>query len=197
MHEEPIAADRTQTYEARQRIFPPLGLEMLVSVPTWTSITSDTSIVQRLLALYFCWEYPLFATVSKEHFLKDFSEGNGRYCSPTLVNALLALGYCFSSQQIGTGIVQASFPTGDQYFEESQRLFNAEADHHSLTTVQALGIMSLRELSCGRDSQSYYYAEQSIRLAIEMGMHNVDKGTDSDQAAVVAATFWSAFRLHQ
>ncbi len=41
-------------------------------------------------------------------------------------------------------------------------------DHH-----QALGIMSIREASCGRDSESWYYAGQSIRLAIEMGLHRI------------------------
>lgn len=175
----------------------PLGLEMLVSASAWTTITSDDSVVQRLLALYFCWEYPVFAAFSKEHFIKDFCEGRARYCSPILVNALLALGYCCSSQQIGSLPAQDTHPSGDEFFKESVRLFLAEENHYNLTTVQALGVMSLRESSCGRDSQSYYYAEQCMGLALEMGMHRVDKRMDSDESAVTAATFWGAFGLDQ
>lgn len=62
---------------------------------TWTDITSDIDLVWHLLALYFCWEYPIFASLSKENFLNDFKDGRPRYCSPMLVNALLALGCRF------------------------------------------------------------------------------------------------------
>jgi hypothetical protein len=175
----------------------PLGSEMLVPASAWTTITSDDSVVQRLLDLYFCWEYPVFASLSKEHFIKDFCEGRARYCSPILVNALLALGYCCSSQQIGSVPKQDIYPSGDEFFEESLRLFHAEEDHHNLTTVQALSVMSLRESSCGRDSQSYSYAEQCISLALEMGTHRVDKRMSNDESAVTAVTFWGAFGLDQ
>ncbi|KOS18780.1 Nitrogen assimilation transcription factor nit-4 [Escovopsis weberi] len=117
--------------------------------PTWTQITSDFNLVQHLLALYFCWEYPTFASLS------------------------------------------------DHFFKECQRLFYQEADHHSLTTIQALGIMAIREASCGRDSESWYLAGQSIRLAVEMGLHRTDGVHDEDELAVQSATFWGAFALDQ
>ena len=57
--------------------------------------------------------------------------------------------------------------------------------------------MSIREASCGRDSESWYYAGQSIRLAVEMGLHRIQDGLDEDELAVQAATFWGAFALDQ
>lgn len=57
--------------------------------------------------------------------------------------------------------------------------------------------MSLRESSCGRDSQSYHYAGQCTRLAIEMGTHLVDETMDADESIVTAATFWGAYGLDQ
>ncbi|KAA8636754.1 hypothetical protein SMACR_00182 [Sordaria macrospora] len=162
----------------------------------WTTITSDNSLVQHLLALYFCWEYPTFASLSKEHFLKDFMDGRPRFCSSLLVNALLALGCRFSSQPSTRANPNDPYSSGDHFFKECQRLFDQEENHHTLTTIQALGIMSIREASCGRDSESWYYAGQSIRLAIEMGLHRVqDDGKDCDESAVQAATFWGAFAL--
>lgn len=172
---------------------PPSGLPT-----TWTEISSDGSLVQHLLALYFCWEYPTFASLSKEHFLKDFHHGRQRYCSSILVNALLALGCRFSTQPATLANPDDPYSSGDHFFKECLRLFFLEDNHHSLTTIQALGIMSIREASCGRDSESWYYAGQSIRLAVEMGLHRVsDDSGDSDEVAVQAATFWGAFALDQ
>ncbi|KAI1391792.1 nitrogen assimilation transcription factor nirA [Hypoxylon trugodes] len=169
--------------------------EMKVPPESWTAVTSDGSLVSHLLALYFCWEYPTFASLSKEHFLRDFRDGRERYCSPILVNALLALGCRFSTQPNTRANPNDPRTAGDHFFKESLRLFYREQEHHNLTTIQALGIMSIREASCGRDSESWYYAGQSIRLAIEMGLHRLQNDGDEDELAVQAATFWGAFAL--
>ncbi|KAM7201963.1 nitrogen assimilation transcription factor nit-4 [Naviculisporaceae sp. PSN 640] len=162
----------------------------------WTKITSDSDLIKHLLSLYFCWEYPTFASLSKEHFIQDFGDGRTRFCSSILVNALLALGCRFSSRPTTRAVPLDPYTSGDHFFREALRLFNEETDHHKLTTIQALGIMSIREASCGRDSESWYYAGQSIRLAIEMGLHEIQgDGRDDDLTAVQAATFWGAFAL--
>ncbi|KAG6307643.1 hypothetical protein E4U45_003926 [Claviceps purpurea] len=171
------------------------GSEMKSPPRSWTRVIDDVNLVQHLLALYFCWEYPTFASLSKEHFLQDFRDGRPRYCSPILVNALLALGCRFSEQPMTRADANDPYSSGDHFFKESQRLINEETDHHNLTTIQALGIMSIREASCGRDSESWYYAGQSIRLAVEMGLHRVEDALDDEELAVRSATFWGAFAL--
>ena len=165
---------------------------------TWTTVTDDAFTVCHLLALYFCWEYPTFASLSKEHFLKDFATGNHRFCSPMLVNALLALACRFSSRP-GTRANEADAHTsGDHYFQEALELFQKEKSRNHLTTIQALGIMAIREASCGRDGESWWYAGQSITLAIEMKLHEKPgMGADKDESDVRAATFWGAFALDQ
>ncbi|KAL5906793.1 hypothetical protein ACKVV1_011197 [Pyricularia oryzae] len=187
--------------EARDRVLhqglPPKIPDSRIPVETWTSLTADIALVQHLLALYFCWEYPTFASLSKEHFVKDFQEGRPRYCSSVLVNALMALGCRFSSKPQTRANPDDPHTSGDHFFKECQRLLYEEQNHHSLTTIQALGIMSIREASCGRDSESWFYAGQSIKLAIEMGLHKIQEGGDRDDAeiAVQSATFWGAFAL--
>ena len=174
---------------------PPLGSEMLVPASVWTSVTTDAWMVQRLLALYFCWEYPIFASLSKDYFVKDFCEGRARYCSSILVNSLLSMGSCFStSSLVGSDGQQAS---SDLFFNETVRLLEANQGRQDLTTVQALGIMSLRQLSCGKDLESYYYSGQSIRMAIEMGTNCSDGVYGESESAVRAATFWGAYSLDQ
>ncbi|CAK7218897.1 hypothetical protein SBRCBS47491_003661 [Sporothrix bragantina] len=183
-------------YRGADQVLAPALPDLKSPATTWTDISEDLNLVQHLLALYFCWEYPTFASLSKEHFLHDFQDGRQRYCSPILVNALLALGCRFSTQPNTRADPDDPYTSGDHFFKECQRLFYLEDNHHCLTTIQALGIMSIREASCGRDSESWYYAGQSIRLAIEMGLHQIrnDDG-DEDEIAVKAATFWGAFAL--
>jgi hypothetical protein len=191
-------SDKLPRYQGLDQILFTLD-EPELKYPTtaWTTIINDINLVQHLLALYFCWEYPTLASLSKEHFLRDFRDGRHRYCSPLLVNALLALGCRFSAHPMTRANFEDSHSAGDHFFKESQRLFDQETDHHSLTTIQASGIMSIREASCGRASESRYYAEQSIRLAFEMGLHRTHDEGGQDELAVQLATFWGAFSLDQ
>ncbi|KAH8167074.1 hypothetical protein CIB48_g1159 [Xylaria polymorpha] len=195
LQEQDRSGDNVRYRGVDQVLAPLESPEMKVPASTWTNITNDSALVEHLLALYFCWEYPTFASLSKEHFLRDYVQGRHRYCSPILVNALLALGCRFSTQPNTRANPNEPRTSGDHFFKESLRLLYREANHHTLTTIQALGIMSIREASCGRDSESWYYAGQSVRLAIEMGLHRLHDDGDEDELAVQAATFWGAFAL--
>ncbi|KAF2810663.1 uncharacterized protein BDZ99DRAFT_385797, partial [Mytilinidion resinicola] len=86
---------------------------------------------------------------------------------------------------------------GDLFFEEAERLLDQELGDYSVTTVQALGIMSSREASCGRDLAKCYHAGQSTRLAHEMGLNLVGDEGDKDDILVRTTTFWGAFALNQ
>ena len=168
---------------------------------TWTQVTSDRELVEHLMALYFCWEYPTFASLSKEHFLDDFRSGATRHCSSLLVNALLAVGCRFSTQAAARLDPNDSDTAGDHFFAEALRLLGIETNRNTLTMIQALGLMSIREASCGRTTDSMYYASQSIMIAIEMGLHLESESEGGDSAtldrAVKSATFWGAFSLDQ
>lgn len=177
---------------------------------TWTTVTSDRQLVDHLLALYFCWEYPTFASLSKEHFIKGFREGNHRYCSPLLVNALCALGSRFSDLPNFPEDSKNNATIGDQFFAEALRLFGAEQDHRTLTTIQSLSLMSIREATCGRIREAMFFSGQSIRLAIEKGLHLDAEDEDEDEdgigdeegdgeadEVVRKATFWGAFSLNE
>lgn len=193
-------SEKMPRYTGMAQVLSPLGVaEMQHPWGTWTNVTTDNNLVHHLLALYFCWEYPTFASLSKEHFLRDFQIGRDRFCSPILVNALLALECRFSTQPGTHENPNDPYTSGDHFLKEAMRIFNNETDHRSLTTVQALGIMAIRVASCGRISESWYYAGQSQRLAIEMGLNQTgsSKENDDEELAVKAATFWGAFALDQ
>jgi len=158
----------------------------------WTSVTTNLEVIEHLLSLYFCWEYPIFASLSKRHFLDDFRTGSTRYCSSLLVNAILCLGCRFSDRR-DMGV------TPEQFFAEAELLWAAEQDSPSVTTIQAVSVMSSWEASCGRESQSRFYARQSIAMAVEMGLHAELDDIEMSVAdyEVRTITFWGAFALDQ
>lgn len=63
-----------------------------VPAKPWTTITDSDDLVSHLVSLYLTWGYPFYAFFCHETFLKHMSMGklNSDFCSPFLVNALLA-----------------------------------------------------------------------------------------------------------
>lgn len=69
-----------------------------VPAKPWTTVTDSDDLVSHLVSLYLTWGYPFYAFFCRDTFLKHMSEGNPNsdFCSPFLVNALLA-NACVSS----------------------------------------------------------------------------------------------------
>jgi hypothetical protein len=179
--------------------------ENTVPSASWTRATTRDDLVDHFLGLYFCWEYPTFASLSKEHFMVDFRRGRPVFSSSLLVNAILALGARFSDLPT-EGRKEPHDPrtAGQPFFDEAKRLLGEE-ETPSLTTIQALGLMSLRQASCGNDASSWHYARQSMRMAIDLDLHcdrsilavSLDATTSKAEREVRAATFWGCFNLEQ
>lgn len=63
-----------------------------VPAKPWTSVTDDDDLISHLVSLYMTWDYPFFAFFDRKTFLENMQKGNlnSDFCSPFLVNALLA-----------------------------------------------------------------------------------------------------------
>jgi len=61
-----------------------------VRAKPWTRVTDDDYLVSHLISLYFTWEHPFFVRFDKELFLEDMIEERSTFCSPLLMNAILA-----------------------------------------------------------------------------------------------------------
>ena len=66
----------------------------------WTNVSSDNSVLRELLEIYFVSEYPFHQYFHKNLFLEDLSHGRTRFCSRTLVNALLAAAWVNNSRLV-------------------------------------------------------------------------------------------------
>lgn len=163
----------------------------------WTQVTSDAALIEHLMSLYFCWEYPIFASLSQSHFLADFRSGKENYCSSLLVNSILAVGYHFAGQSAQN--IDSKIPERNEFSREARRELEVEGDNPSLTTIQSLTILSLSEASQGGSEQSTFYCGLAIRMAVEMGLHldNHVEQFSVVEREVRRTTAWAAFSLDQ
>ncbi|KFY66239.1 hypothetical protein V496_02136 [Pseudogymnoascus sp. VKM F-4515 (FW-2607)] len=164
----------------------------------WTEVTDDVLLIRHLIDLYFCWEHPITSSLMKTPFLRDFSQGKRRHCSSLLINAMSALACRFSDRPEVRSDPKNGDTIGDHFFMEAKRLLQSNMPS-CLTTIQALGLMSIREASCGRESTGYFYSCQSIRMATELGLHqDFDRSRlvfSTVESEVRSVTFWAAFVL--
>ena len=137
-------------------------------VTSWTTVTTDPELVIHLLNMYFCWHYTFFVTLSRQAFNRHFRLGKPPlgtrrkidYCTPLLVNAMLALGCHFSSRPEARANPSDAATAGDHFFREAKRILmeGEEYEHPRLPTVQALALMSVREAGCGREAKGWAYS---------------------------------------
>lgn len=184
-----------------------LSLEHSDPITSWTEVTNDPQVVMHILNMYFTWHYSFFTTLSKYLFFRDFMKGlpkhrtrsKEEYCTPLLVNAMLALGCHFTSHTGARADPEESSTAGDHFFKETRRLIIADNSYAtpSLATVQALALMSVREAGCGRESEGWVYSGISFRMALDLGLNYHSKpqshplGEDEEDARKV--TFWGCF----
>lgn len=171
-----------------------------VSVGSWTRITQSRPLIEHLLSLYFCWEYPVFTIISEHYFRNDMRDGRRKYCSPLLVNAILAVA-CRLSDRPEPQNDSHSRTAGDDFFKEAEDLL-ARDSTPDVTTVQALGIMSNREASFGREDTGWMLMGRCAQMAIHLGLHlpctSVDgKPLSPAELEVRTITFWGFFALDQ
>lgn len=137
----------------------------------WTKVAPNRTVVDHLIALVFTWEFPLFTFISQELFLRDYYLGSGEFCSPALVNAISSLGSHYLQPDHATSPADVGL-LGDTFFGEAMGLLVQESRVSTLTSVQALGLLALRELSCGRELEAQELCLQAVRLLSSLDLED-------------------------
>ncbi|KAK6431710.1 hypothetical protein LTR95_012131 [Oleoguttula sp. CCFEE 5521] len=163
---------------------------------SWFRTPQDPEMIEHLFDQYFCWAHPFYQLFSRDLFMQDFRNGKTKHCSSLLVHSILAFGCHYSDRAAGRAEPLNPGTAGDMFFTEARRLLELE-EKPSLTTVQALGVMTARETSQGRDSNGYQYSGRGVRTALEMGLHLSVIGKSMRPADFQARkiTFWAVFNL--
>ncbi len=162
----------------------------------WTTVTSDKSLIECLLKLYFVWVHPFYCFFSEKMFLDDFANNRTEHCSSLLVNAILATACHYSDRPDARLVPHDHDTAGDHFFAEAQQLLN-ERNEANLTIVQALALMGLREASAGRPNSGFQYSGRCMRMLVELGLHLSigPEGSELDPRDLEARkiTFWACF----
>ncbi|CCE33506.1 related to nitrate assimilation regulatory protein nirA [Claviceps purpurea 20.1] len=134
----------------------------------WTTVCSDDALMRDLLKVFFLCEYHYTAAFHKDYFLEDLVARRRDFCSPLLVNAVLAYACaCYPA-----------FPLRAEYWNpntmlyrfmaEAKRIWELEHSSPQITTIQAGIIFNVIYNLCGLDEVGQPYRLHAVALARRM-----------------------------
>ncbi|KAJ3455123.1 hypothetical protein MRS44_013723 [Fusarium solani] len=161
--------------------------------PKWTSIETDDELLRALLRAYFLHDYTNYTCFQKDIFLKAMRDGDTRFCSPLLVNAVLAEA-CHSYR--GT-THRAQFwrpeTLGYRFLAEAKRLWELESGKVKLTTLHAAMVLHVIYAINGLDQVGVSYLIQSVLLAQGLKLFAPEQTEGRTRTARVF-TAWALYR---
>ncbi|KAK4101776.1 hypothetical protein N658DRAFT_506544 [Parathielavia hyrcaniae] len=166
------------------------------SLRVWTKVTPDLTLVGPLLDRFFAGPLSSLFLVSKRHFLQDFREGNPRYCSEALVNAML--GTACTMMTVSSRLVPR-FSFEDAFIGQARMLLLREPSLVSLPDIQALGVLALAEIARRNHDEAVDLARESLRACILLLLHqqNQDPYHGDDFKTVLAMTYCGVLSLNR
>jgi hypothetical protein len=96
----------------------------------------------HLIDLYFTWEQPWYPVVN-EHLFRHSERANGRYCSPLLLNSIMAVGSRYSDGPEVLTDPNDKNTAGRVFLERAEVLLHDQIKRPDITTIQALAILSI------------------------------------------------------
>ncbi|KAF5677558.1 nitrate assimilation regulatory nirA [Fusarium heterosporum] len=137
----------------------------------WTNVNASDTIMRSFIRAYFLQEYDWFTFFHKDYFLDDMIKGSRTFCSPLLVNAVLAVGCQCRNYFSDPAEFWNPSSLGFKFLEEARRLWTLEIAHHrSLTTLQAALVLNTVVNMFDMDSLSSAYMVQATKIAHELGL---------------------------
>ncbi|OJJ48134.1 hypothetical protein ASPZODRAFT_14285 [Penicilliopsis zonata CBS 506.65] len=152
----------------------------------WTTVTADDDLVSHLVSLYFTWDYPFYAFLDLDVFVRHMARGDlaSDFCSPFLVNALLA-NACHFSEFSEAYVVPGDIMTkGADFLAEAERLQALETQQQqqqqqqqpTLASLQATLMLYERYSMSGKDDLGYIMLHRSVQLGEALGLVNGSLG---------------------
>lgn len=163
----------------------------------WTTVTNDAEFINHLLDRYFAWQHPFYLLFSEEVFYHGLHDRKRKYCTPLLFNAILATACNFSDRPEARADPNDPASAGAHFFAEAKRLLY-EDQRASLTSVQALGLMSLSQAMVNEDGPGWQYAGQMMSMTTQLGLHMQSAAEPNMTATEIEArrvTFWGVFTV--
>lgn len=164
-----------------------------INISAWTDVTSDESLLSRLMHQYFLHQYSTWPFFHKDYFLQDLKFGRKRFCSALLVNTILADTCHGLSELLHRNEPWNPSSLGHRFFAEARRLYELEAGKSKITTVQAGVIMSKVFNMDGFDNIGSRYLGQAIQMSHEMKLFASVEVKNKKLQRVRELTAWALF----
>ncbi|TVY44768.1 Nitrogen assimilation transcription factor [Lachnellula subtilissima] len=141
----------------------------------WTTVTSDSAVLDHLFQLYFAWVHPVHTLFSEGRFVDSYKRQSTKYCSSTLVNAICAMACHLHSVADSD---ERDFVQLGEDFSDAVR-DDMSPEDKTITTVQAFAVMFLIDSARGKGLRASSY----LRVATD-SLSNVAYQTSDGFAEV-------------
>ncbi|EXK27464.1 hypothetical protein FOMG_16015 [Fusarium oxysporum f. sp. melonis 26406] len=164
-----------------------------IQISKWTSVETDDELLRALLRAYFLHDYANYTCFQKDIFLQAMRDSDTRFCSPLLVNAVLAEA-CHSYRK-ATYRAQYWRPEtlGYRFLAEAKRLWALESGKCKLTTLHAAMVLHVIYTMNGMDQVGISYLLQSVQLAQNLKLFAPEQTEGRTKTARVF-TAWALYR---
>ncbi|CVL08509.1 related to pathway-specific regulatory protein nit-4 [Fusarium mangiferae] len=156
----------------------------------------------HLLDLFWSWQNTWQYLVVKELFLEDlYITHSGRYASPLLLSAVLALAARYSDRVELRSDPLEQNTAGNALAEQAKMILFYESQAPKVTTVQATALLGLREIATDKEALGWMYCGMAARMAFNLGLHLdrshwVETGhITKDEAEVGTIVWWGCYVL--
>jgi hypothetical protein len=171
--------------------FPPLPIQSRgprLQTDTWTGTGWTKDHILQLFDTLFAWEHLPICLLRKDLFIRDYKSGSTKFCSPALVHATLALATRLISEDDSVGILPAGWLESATLFDIAKIAVENNASNDSIADTQALGMLSLYQIRCGRETEAWEYAEGLAHNIAKLGKatRNVQEEEDTLKAIETA-----------
>ncbi|KAK8129870.1 hypothetical protein PG999_002250 [Apiospora kogelbergensis] len=162
-------------------------------VAKWTTVSPDNSLLRRLLKIYFIFEFPFHPFFHKDLFLDDLLSGDLRFCSPLLVNAVLAAAWHGNSEFKSRAAHWHPDNMGYRFYAEAKRLLELDHGSPKITTVQAAAILNSVCNINGTDELGWPFLRKSLSMAQQLDLFVHSPESSRLWQIVAGTTAWSLF----
>lgn len=128
----------------------------------WTAVSSSQTLLGHLFDLYFTWVHPLHMLFSENDFRDSYTNNDETYCSSALVNAICSMACHLMDPNDTDGDVDVD-KLANGFMNQARQEVKPQ-NYTYLTSVQALAVMYLADLSSGKARSATGYLRASVEF---------------------------------
>jgi hypothetical protein len=140
----------------------------------WTSVTNDAALIEKLLTSFFEHIHSFFHFFDMYLFVEDMNSHRTNFCTPLLVNAVLACAAAPLTGRNDNGHILGPTSLASHFYLEARKHWHAQEGQDSITRIQAAIILTYLLNQAGRDKVGMVFQQEALRIAHTLGLFNVE-----------------------